>query len=314
MDKESDRIREHLASQADLLAAVRLPNTTFKDNAGTVVTTDIIFLQKRGAGQAPGGAPWRQVLDYRSSPEQVFSFSLNEYYVRNPDMMLGSMTRATPDREVTAYLRGFAAYTFHHNLENPLGTIMSIERTLRGFEAIQGRLESDIARDQKELAEYRVESEKPFEYEEQLKQLLVKQAQLNAELDLGKDDKQAVTAESEGGAAKAVEGLVAVVDGLMGGGQKSTKQQAHDKAQPAGNVETREQSIASEELQADKSEIIKEYDRIVDGRPEARKQLEQTNPGLVAARDKAITELRREKITQELAQKQELQQRRAARR
>src|SRR6202007_1665967 len=211
------------------------------------------------------------------------------------------MTRATPDREVTAYLRGFAAYTFHHNLENPLGTIMSIERTLRGFEAIQGRLESDIARDQKELAEYRVESEKPFEYEEQLKQSLVKQAQLNAELDLGKDDKQAVTAESEGGAAKAVEGLVAVDDGLMGGGQKSTKQQAHDKAQPAGNVETREQSIASEELQADKSEIIKEYDRIVDGRPEARKQLEQTNPGLVAARDKAITELRREKITQELA-------------
>jgi hypothetical protein len=224
------------------------------------------------------------------------------------------MTRATPDREVTACLRGFAAYTFHHNLENPLGTIMSIERTLRGFEAIQGRLESDIARDQNELAEYRVQSEKPFEYEEQLKQLLVKQAQLNAELDLGKDDKQAVTAESEGGAAKAVEGLVAVVDGLMGGGPKSTKQQAHDKAQPAGNVETREQSIASEELQADKSEIIKEYDRIVDGRPEARKQLEQTNPGLVAARDKAITELRREKITQELAQKQALQQGRAARR
>jgi hypothetical protein len=100
----------------------------------------------------------------------------------------------------------------------------------------------------------------------------------------------------------------------MGGGQKSTKQEAHDKAQPAGNVETREQSIASEELQADKSEIIKEYDRIVDGRPEARKELEQTNPALVAARDKAVTELRREKITRELAQKQELQQRRAARR
>src|SRR5271165_2410508 len=180
---------------------------------------------------------------------------------------------------------------------------MSIERTLRGFEAIQGRLESDIARDQKEVAEYRVESEKPFEYEEQLKQLLVKQAQLNAELDLGKDDKQAVTAESEGGAAKAVEGLVAVVDGLMGGGQKSTKQQAHDKAQPAGNVETREQSIASEELQADKSEIIKEYDRLVDG-PAARKQLEQTNPGLVAARDQAIVELRREKLQKETAERQ----------
>ena len=71
--------------------------------------------------------------------------------------------------------------------------------------------------------------------------------------------------------------------------------------------------LDSEELQADKSEIIKEYDRLVDG-PAARKQLEQTNPALVAARDKAVTELRREKITRELAQKQELQQRRAARR
>src|SRR5208283_1975382 len=152
------------------------------------------------------------------------------------------MTRATPDREVTACLRGFAAYTFHHNLENPLGTIMSIERTLRGFEAIQGRLEIDIARDQKELAEYRMQREKPFEYEEQLKQLLVKQAQLNAELDLGKDDKQAVTAESEGDAAKAVEGLVAVLDG----------------PQAAGNLQSlQQQQSVSAELQADKSEIIK---------------------------------------------------------
>ena len=61
-------------------------------------------------------------------------------------------------------------------------------------------------------------------------------------------------------------------------------------------------------------DIIKAYDDIVGGRPEARKQLEQTNPGLVAARDKAVTELRREKVNQELAQKQALQQTRARRR
>ncbi len=62
------------------------------------------------------------------------------------------------------------------------------------------------------------------------------------------------------------------------------------------------------------SEPIKEYDRIVDGRPGARKQLEQTNPGLVAARDKAVTELGRDKVNQELAQKQHSQQARRARR
>jgi hypothetical protein len=60
-------------------------------------------------------------------------------------------------------------------------------------------------------------------------------------------------------------------------------------------------------------DVIKAYDDIVD-RPEARKRLEQTNPALVAARDKAVTQLRREKVNQELAQKQELQQTRAVRR
>jgi adenine-specific DNA methylase len=53
MDKKEDRIREYLAEHADFLGAIRLPNTTFEDNAGTVVTTDIIFLQKRGAEKGP---------------------------------------------------------------------------------------------------------------------------------------------------------------------------------------------------------------------------------------------------------------------
>jgi hypothetical protein len=44
--------------------------------------------------------------------------------------------------------------------------------------------------------------------------------------------------------------------------------------------------------------------RVVEGRPDARKQLEQTNPALVADRDRAITDLPREKLNQELAQKQ----------
>ena len=63
-----------------------------------------------------------------------------------------------------------------------------------------------------------------------------------------------------------------------------------------------QQSISSEELQPDKSEIIKEYDRLVDG-PAARRELEKQNPGLVAARDQAIVELRREKLQKETAEK-----------
>jgi hypothetical protein len=64
-----------------------------------------------------------------------------------------------------------------------------------------------------------------------------------------------------------------------------------------------QQSISGEEPQTDKSEIIKEYDRLVDG-PAARKWLEKERPSLVAARDQAIVEIRREKLQKETAEKQ----------
>ena len=83
-------------------------------------------------------------------------------------------------------------------------------------------------------------------------------------------------------------------------------------SEPAITVTIREK-LATAAPSAGLLDVIKAYDDIVD-RPGARKQLEQTNPGLVAARDKAVTELRREKVNQELAQKQALQQTRARRR
>jgi hypothetical protein len=84
------------------------------------------------------------------------------------------------------------------------------------------------------------------------------------------------------------------------------------RSEPAITVTIREK-LATTAPSAGLLDVIKAYDDIVD-RLEARKQLEQTNPGLVAARDKAITDLRREKVNQELAKKQALQQGRAARR
>jgi putative DNA primase/helicase len=61
-----------------------------------------------------------------------------------------------------------------------------------------------------------------------------------------------------------------------------------------------QQSISGEEPQTDKSEIIKDYDRLVKS-PEARRELEKQNPGLVAARDSAVVEQKRERLEQELA-------------
>lgn len=76
--------REYVDRKAELLGAIRLPNTAFKGNAGTEVTTDVLFLQKKPAGAA--GESWTL------SERREGGFPLNEYFERHPEMMLGTMT------------------------------------------------------------------------------------------------------------------------------------------------------------------------------------------------------------------------------
>jgi N12 class adenine-specific DNA methylase len=88
MDKQDATIRRYLAGVADLVGAIRLPNTAFKGNAGTEVTTDIIFLQKREKGAPARGEPWEE-LGLVETPDGAVH--INEYFARHPDMMLGEM-------------------------------------------------------------------------------------------------------------------------------------------------------------------------------------------------------------------------------
>ena len=88
LDKQDATIRNHLAERTDLIAAIRLPNTTFKANAGTEVTTDILFLQKRAAGARANAESWQDLAAIETQDGPV---SINEYFVRHPEMMLGTM-------------------------------------------------------------------------------------------------------------------------------------------------------------------------------------------------------------------------------
>jgi N12 class adenine-specific DNA methylase len=88
MDKQDSTIRRHLAERADLVAAIRLPNTAFKANAGTDVTTDILILQKRAPGAVPRGESWRD-LSTIDTPDGAVA--VNEYFARHREMMLGDM-------------------------------------------------------------------------------------------------------------------------------------------------------------------------------------------------------------------------------
>ncbi len=95
LDKHGTRIREHLAKNAELLAAIRLPNTTFKANAATEVTTDVLFLKKRAEPIASAaGEGWIETVPRQLENRygQQVSLDLNEYYDRHPDMLLGRLS------------------------------------------------------------------------------------------------------------------------------------------------------------------------------------------------------------------------------
>lgn len=91
MNKVSEKARQFLFNQADLVGAIRLPGDAFKENAGTQVTTDIIILRKRMAGEKPGDQSWLSVEPV-SLPDRdgnMIEGNVNRYFVQHPDMVLG---------------------------------------------------------------------------------------------------------------------------------------------------------------------------------------------------------------------------------
>ncbi len=84
MDKETPTVRKYIAQRADLLGAIRLPNNTFKDAAGTEVTSDILFLQKRDALSSEEPA-WVHLNT------DATGLKMNQYFIDHPEMVMGEM-------------------------------------------------------------------------------------------------------------------------------------------------------------------------------------------------------------------------------
>jgi N12 class adenine-specific DNA methylase len=92
LDKVNSHLRAYLSDKADFLGAIRLPNTAFKRNANTAVTTDIVFLRRLAAGERPSGTTWLDLAEHANRDGAVFQ--INEYFAANPHMMLGHMANA----------------------------------------------------------------------------------------------------------------------------------------------------------------------------------------------------------------------------
>ena len=91
LDKQNAAVREYLGSEADFIGAIRLPSDAFK-REGTAVVTDIVFLRKRAAGEH---ARHHEAEWHRSRPLEIdgVEVSINRYFVRHPEMVLGAWSR-----------------------------------------------------------------------------------------------------------------------------------------------------------------------------------------------------------------------------
>ena len=88
------------------------------------------------------------------------------------------------------FIKGKSLYSANLNPENPLGTMQSIEHALRSLDKLADHEQERGMRLEKTLADYQAQANKPFDHEARMKDLLVRQAQLNAALDLDKNEKQ----------------------------------------------------------------------------------------------------------------------------
>ena len=99
LDKKDPSVRRYIAQRADLLGAIRLPMTAFKANAGTEVTADIIFLQKRDriADIEPDWVHLGTVDGIGADGEET-GIAVNSYFAEHPDMILGTMSMESGTR------------------------------------------------------------------------------------------------------------------------------------------------------------------------------------------------------------------------
>ena len=120
LDKANPTIRKYLAERAELVGAIRLPNTAFKDNAGTEVTADILFLQKR-----------ERKIDIE--PDWVHlgvtenGIAVNSYFAEHPEMMLGAMEYDTriygQDSRYTVCVNDDENFNMYEALNKAIGNI-----------------------------------------------------------------------------------------------------------------------------------------------------------------------------------------------
>jgi adenine-specific DNA methylase len=107
MDKADATAREHIAKSADLIAAIRLPEGSFRADAGTDVVVDILFFRKRKPGEPQGDVSWLDLVEVVPATEDSEAIRVNRWFADHPDHVLGHhATTSGPFGETYTCLAG----------------------------------------------------------------------------------------------------------------------------------------------------------------------------------------------------------------
>lgn len=90
MDKVDSTAREHIAKSADLIAAIRLPEGSFRADAGTETQVDILFFRKRKLGEPEGDLTWLDIEEVRPVTDDEGAIRINRWFAQHPDFVLGA--------------------------------------------------------------------------------------------------------------------------------------------------------------------------------------------------------------------------------
>ena len=133
MDKASPDVRRYLAQRADLLGAVRLPNTAFKANAGTEVTSDILFFQKRDRMV-------EREPDWVHLSENADGIALNSYFAEHPEQIVGKMEMVSGPYGMESTCKPDESRPFEEQLKEAVGRITGQIDTMELDEELEDEL------------------------------------------------------------------------------------------------------------------------------------------------------------------------------
>jgi hypothetical protein len=192
LPRQITEAKQHLANiEADVATRNSSESSEFSMTVGNRVFSG------KGAREEAAKALTLTVLSWRDDQTMQSRGSFRNFEILSRGRSGGFGLLQEDERTPELFVRGRAMYSANLNATNPVGTVQSIEHALRNLDKLAGEQENRVARIEKELADYQLQADRPFEHEERLKQLLARQSELNSLLDLDKGDQQAADSAAD---------------------------------------------------------------------------------------------------------------------